>query len=416
MVENADVPERFFTLEAGFIALYEDDLMSLLTQPLEPGDYSLQAAYNSPDGEACSSERVPFEIVVSRPELMAQDIEPGAGRVIIAEWHRNPDDSTLLRHRETDVLPLGRFFDLQTFPPPQPIRQSAISRNAAYGILDHWRWLAWLEGAKITAGVVLHDGFVFPTQSIALEIEAPHLLPFGYTTADSGGLFIVSGKSGGEPRILLVKFTPGQNAETSSTNLQFEKLPDAIPSATCIWSADGAPELLISWTLESGGSSGIVQGRVNALDGQVVAAPRRVFTSRRPVQAAAFPPSVAPGEKQFAQILLAPEPSGSFLTHTIFDIANPSNFGSRDLPALEPFSSEMVDRWVLPSAPSRITPVLAVAGEDIWASGKADWRHVASGEIDASSVRLWAFSPQSLLCTWFDKSRGYRTQALNLVD
>jgi hypothetical protein len=415
IVESTDVPARLFALDSDFTAVYEDDLMSLLTQPLEPGTYSLQATFTSPDGGSCTSERVPFEIVVSRPQGMAQDIEVPAGRIVIAEWHRNADDSALLRQRETDILPLGRFFDLETLRPAQPIRQIAISRNAAYGILDHWRWLAWLVGMKLTAGIALFDGFLFPPTSLPLDLEEPCLLPFGYTTADRGALFIADGKSGAEPCILLVKLLPGDNAEPSVIKLQFEKLPSGIPSATCIWDHNGALELLFSWTVQSSGTSDIIQARVNAVNGEVIATPRTVYTTPRSLQTTAFPPSVAPGEKQFAQMLLAPDASGSFFTHTIFDVTNPSTLASRDLPMLEPFSAEMVDRWVLPSAPSRTTPVLAVAGSDIWASAKPAWRPVATnGDFDASSVRLWAFSPQKLLCSWFDKSRGYRSHALKL--
>ena len=247
-----------------------------------------------------------------------------------------------------------------------------------------------------------------------MDLEAPSLLPFGYTIAGGGAIFLLAGKAGGERHMCAVKITPRQ--EPLFTKLQFGRLPDAIPNATCVWSGDGAPELILNWTLESGGITAIVQGRVNAFTGELIVPPHRVFTTDRRVQAAAFPPSVAPGEQGSIQLLLAAKDSHLSSTQTIFDISNLSNFVSRDLPDFDESPSGKVERWVLPSTPYPTTPVLAVSGNDIWTSDKPSWRLIASGDLDVSSVRLWAFSARQLLCTWFDKSRGYRWRRLNRLD
>jgi hypothetical protein len=292
---------------------------------------------------------------------MAQDHTVKDGRVVIAEWHVNADGTTLLRKRETGPAPLGRFFDLLTYKTSKPVRQSAVSLNAAYGIPDYWRWLAWLDGADLMAGVAHDSRWIYPTGPIPLDLEDPALLPYGYTTAGAGAIFIVAGGPVGHPHIRLVRIPPGQDAEPVLTDVIFDKLPDALPKATCLWSPSRDPELILNWSIEISGVTLVLFGRVNALSGEMVAPPKGVFTTLRPVRAFSFPPAIGPGDELHAQLLLAPDAGGSHFTQVILDVLNPSNQTLRDLPFLDTISPGLIDRWVLPTEPYTNTPVLAVA-------------------------------------------------------
>lgn len=398
----------------GGSASFEEDLMSLLTEPLEPGRYLVEAAYRPPEGETCTSERVPLEVVVSRPQVIAQALAVGEGRVAIAEWHVDADGTTRLRVRHKGMTPLGRFHELATLDAAAPVRQCAISTNAAYGILDAWRWLAWTSGNELHAGVAHDEHLMYPSRPIPLDLEAPSLLPLGFTVHGAGVIFVVAGKRDGRAHLRLIGIAPGADAEPVLTDVRLEPPGDVVPSTTCVWTAEGPPELVVSWVVESGGTTTILFGRVNALTGEVVAPPERVFTTDRSVLAFAVPPTVGPGEQRRAQVLLAPAlDDGSQFTHVTFDMADPSNVTAHELPSLPAFAARGVDRWVLPSEPHVGAPVLAVGGSEIWAAGRAGWTRIATGDVEPSSARLWAFAPKRLVCTWFDRARGYRSQRLS---
>lgn len=426
--DGPEIPLPMIDLQPGSTESYEDDLMSLLTEALAPGKYLVEASYEAPNGETGTSARVGLEVELSDPVALAQDIEVSQGRIIIAEWHRTTGGGTLLRQRETDVpKPLGRFLDLHAFEPADPAPpQCAVSTRAAYGILDHWRWLGWLDGGSLLAGVALYGRWLYPTGPIPIDLDEPALLPYGYTLADGGAVFIVAGESGGRPRLRLVRIPPGQEARPAVVDVASAKLPEGTPHATCLWSEDGADELVFGSKLESGGTTTIVLARVHALTGEMTAAPEAVFATERPVLEVSFPPAASTEEERHAQILLGPGPAGETCFMQIaFDIRDPSRQISKDLSDFEDagedgFSPERAERWVLPSEPYSGTPVLAVAQGQIWAAtaaqqGPRGWSRVAEGEIEAWTVRLWAFSADVLLSTWFDRSLGYRSHWLRFT-
>jgi hypothetical protein len=405
----------------GGSARFEEDLVSLLTEPLEPGRYLIEASYDSPEGETCTSERVPLEVVVSRPHAIAQTLAVGEGRVVIAEWHLDADGTTRLRARQKGKTPLGWFSELATLDAAEPVGQCAISTNAAYGILEAWRWLAWTSADALRVGVAHGEHLMYRSRPIRLELEAPSLLPIGYTVHGARAVFVVAGKRDGRPLLRLVGMAPGLDAEPVLTDVQLEPPTDGVPSTTCVWTADGPPELVASWVVEAGGATSILLGRVNARSGEVVAALGRVFTTDRSVLAFAVPPTIGPAmgpavgsdEQRRAQVLLAPARlDGSQFTHVTFDMGDPANVTAHELPSLPAFAARGVDRWVLPSDPVAGAPVLAVGGAEIWAAGGGAWTRLATGDVEPSSVRLWAFAPTRLVCSWFDRARGYRWQRL----
>ena len=392
--------------------VYQEDLTPLLAHPLEPGSYIVEASYRFPDGETCVSPRTTLEIAVSKPQAIAQDIAISDGMVVIAEWHRDAA-ANVLRKRDNGLPPLGHFDELWTSTALEPIRQSAMSRNAAYGIPQRWRWLSWISGGHLLAGVAHDRRWIYPTLPIPLDLDAPSLLPIGYTTADAGALFLIAGKKEGRPSIRLVAIPPGEDAQPVVTTVAFDTLPDAIPEATCVWGPDRAPELILSWTVPISGVTMVLLGRVSAVSGEMPAAPKAVFVTLRSVCAVNCPPSLGPEEQRYGQVLMAPDSVGLPYTHVAFDIASPSSQTARELPFIErEFVPSDVKRWVLPSEPFPNSPVLAVTAEEIWACVGSEWILVADGAIDASSVRLWVFSPARVLCTWFDRDRGYRSELL----
>jgi hypothetical protein len=397
------------TLSPGAAAVYDDDLMSLLTEPLAPGSYLVQASYGASTGETTVSARVPLVVVASRPLAIAQDLALREGRVVVAEWHSREDGKTLLRARQSGNVPLGRFSELTTIETGEPVRQVALSCDVAYRIPEGWRWLAWLDGGSLFAGVAQEQNLLFPTQPIALDLEAPTLLPFGFTTADRGAIFVVAGKREGRQSILLIRIPSGPNATPLLTDVRLSDPPDVAPiAATCVWTAEGVPALVLSWVQEIKGVSLILQGRVDATTGEVLAPPKGVFVTLRSVLATSFPPTLGPDERRHAQVLLGPEPNeGASLTHMTFEMTHPSTQTSRELP---PLSVGEVARWVLPSDPTSGAPLLAVAGGEIWASGSQGWTRIATGDVEPSSARLWVFSAGRWLATWFDREGGYRSR------
>jgi hypothetical protein len=423
--DRPEIPSLMAGLPPGLAVSYDDDLMSLLTEALAPGKYLVEASYDAPNGETGTSPRVGLEIELSQPMALAQDIEIPQGRIVIAEWHRKASAGALLRVRETDALqPLGRFFDLHPFEPANATPpQCALSTRAAYGVLDRWRWVAWLDGANLLAGAAHYDRWLYPTQPIPLDLENPALLPYGYTLADGGAVFAAAGESSGGPQLRLVRIPLGQEAQPMVTDIALANLPEGTPRATCLWNTEGAPELVFGWTVENSGATTIVLAKVNALTGEMTAAPKAVFVTLRPVLELNFPPAASAEEERRAQLLLGPGPAGErHFTQIAFDIRNPSTQISKDLPEFEGagedgFSPARAERWVLPSEPYSGTPVLAVANGQIWAATASrkdgdGWRRIAEGEIEGWTVRLWAFSPDRLLCTWFDRTLGYRSRWL----
>lgn len=426
-----EFPSPMNDLPPGSTESYDDDLMSLLTEALRPGKYLVEAAYDAPNGETSTSARVEVEIERSEPIALAQDIEVAEGRIIIAEWHRATGGSTSLRQRETDVpKPLGRFFDLHTYEQTDPAPpQCAVSTRAAYGILDHWRWLAWLDGGSLLAGVPHHGRWLYPTEPISLDLDQPVLLQHGYTLGDGGAVFVVACETGGQPRLRLVSVPPGQDAQPAVIDVASAKLPEGTPRATCLWSEDEAVELVLGSILENSGETTIVLARINALTGEMTAEPEPVFATKRPVLEVSFPPAASAEEERHAQILLEPDPGGeTHFTQIAFEIRDTSRQIAKDLSDFEDageggeggFSPKRAERWVLPSETYSDTPVLAVAQGQIWAATAlrqdgGGWGRIAEGEIEAWTVRLWAFSADLLLCTWFDRVLGYRSHWLQFA-
>lgn len=406
-------------LSPGASARYEEDLVSLLTAPLPPGDYLVQASYRPTEGETTVSTRVPIRVLVSRPTAIAHDLSVREGRVITAEWHAEPDAKALLRERRSGELPLGRFFDLGAVEARGPIRQVAVSRDTAPGIPEGWRWLAWLDGADLFAGVAQESRLLFPTRPIALDLESPSLLPFGYTLLDRGALFVVTGARARRPVVRLIRVPKGPAAAPVSMDVTLDDPPDTAPvAATCVWGLDAAPELILSWVQEIKGATLIIAGRVSATTGEPASPPKGIFVTLRPVLTTHFPPSIGPGERPHAQVLLGPDlPGHDHLTHVTFEAGNPSVQTSREIANLPPSAGE-VARWVLPSDPTSGAPLLAVAGGDLWVSGSQGWARLAPhppGQVEPWSVRLWVFSTKMWLATWFDREGGYRARWLDAV-
>jgi hypothetical protein len=406
-----ELPLQMFDLPAGLVATYRDDLMSLLTQVLAPGAYQVQASYRTPDGETCTSDRVPLEVTVSQPAAIAQELT-AARRIVIAEWHRTADGALHLRKRETGLPPLGRFFDLLDVEPSQPLRQCGLSLPTAPGMPDSWRWLAWIEGGDLLAGVATDRRWRYATKRVPLGLDEPVLLPVGYTVAGAAAVFVVAGAAGGRPCVRLVHVQPADDARHALVDVALDRLPEVVPGATCVWQFERAPELLLNWSLEFGGATTLALARVDAMTGEATAPLKSVFTTLRPVLARAFPAVVGPRDTGVGQILLGPESGDDQCTHLSFELANPAKTASTQVAMVEAFGLDQVRRWVLPSEPVANAAIVAVTESDIWASGSGGWKSIARGDIEASSVRLWAFSSRSQLCTWFDRVVGYQSLQL----
>lgn len=397
---------------AGEEARFEEDLAWLLGEPLAPGRYTVEATYHAPAGRRFTSRRAPLTITVSRPRALAQALAVGEGRVVIAEWHEEDGGATRLRLRHSGGRPLGGFADLATLAAAESPGQVAVSTHAGRGLLDEWRWLAWTRGADVRVAAALGEGLMYPGGPIASGLAEPSLLPLGYTVRGGGAVFVVAGRHEARARVRVLSVAPGRDVAPRWTDVRLAT-PDGAPEATCVWSADGPPELALCWLTRADGVASIVAGRVDAATGEVVAPATTVFTTRRAVLAFAAPPTVGPGERRSAQVLLAPprEDAARF-TRVTFDVVDPSRTATHELPRLPAFAARGVDRWVLPSEPHPGAPVLAVGAGEIWAASDAGWTRIADGDIEPASARLWAFAAGRLLCTWFDRTRGYRWQRL----
>jgi hypothetical protein len=409
----AEFPPFEQSLEPNGVLSYNDDLTSVLPAPLAPARYVVEGAYRQPDGAVAQSERVSIEVKPALPVAIAQTLDPRPESLIIVDFHDAGDGSLLLRKRQSDHTLLGRFYDMLSFRPSFPVRQASIAVEADFNAPRHWRWVAWIDGSSMFAGVVRATDFVEPTEAIPLGMEEPVLLHHGYVLDDGSGKFVVAGLESGKRSIRLVTIPPG-GGKPGVVEIQLTTVPSTAPCATLVWTAAGSPELILSWSLKSSSGHGIVQARIDALTGSERSGVQGVFKTNRDVVEVACSPVIRPGKNGRIQVLLAPGVAEDPHTLASFDVIDPSNRTARHLPAITALPGRAVDRWVLPSSAYPEAPILALSKGEFWLARKEEWRRIAMGDPWPDSVRLWAFDSTTYQCTWFDTVRGYQAVFLRL--
>jgi hypothetical protein len=397
-------PEPKDLLSTDATITYDDDLMSVLPHLLEPGQYLLEASLRVSDGITPISPKVPFEIVVSTPIALAQTLDVTRRRIVIVEFHEQPDGLVLIRKRESRVTLLDRFYDLLTFKPSARIDQVAIGVEAEYSAPEHWRWTAWLDGLLLHACVARHLDSRCLTGPIDLGLEAPALLPYGYLYEDGSGAFIVIGDAKGQRRMRIVTISPQSNVAPHFVDLRLSRLPEGIPHATLIRHESGTCELVLTWIAGSAMAGGVLQCRVDPHSGAVTSPLRMTFATTRPVVTSKVGAAILPGQTDALQLLLAPPTTGG--KYTLATVTFDGKPGStQDLASTEGLNLDP-GQWILPSSWFNRARVLAAAQNEIWTEG----RKIAEGNLLLSSMRLWAFDRDSAACTWFDATRGYRSR------
>ncbi len=408
MTPPLKLPTIMQELGVGASLEYRSDLMSLLAVPLAPGRYLVEASYTCPDGAITLSDRVPVVVIPARPTAMAQTLAQTPGTLVAVELHDQQDGSFLLRKRQSDDTFLGRFFDMRTVRPSTPVLRLAVSVEAAYGTPRDWRWIAWLEGETLFAGVARSTDFTRPTSALPLGLADPVLLPFGYVFKDGSGLFGVVGSANGQRRIGLIQIDGHRDSKPKLIPVELAGLPEPIPNFTLVWNEEGVPELLCMWHLQTQRGSEIGAVRITVATSAIHPLPGRLYETNRQVLATAFPPVIRPGKSGHFQVLLAPEAEGASYTHETVNLLDPADRSTRDLPAFTPPSGQTVTRWVLPSVAFPGAPVVVVTEKELQVCVAGEWRPVASGKPIPDSARVWALSSSVYYCTWFDAVRGYQ--------
>lgn len=396
-----ELPAPQQSLEPNAVLPYKDDLTSLLPAPLPSGRYVVEGLYRQPDGSVARSERVSIEVKPSLPVAIAQTLDPRPESLILVDFHDTQDGSLLLRKRQSDHTLLGRFYDMLRFRRSAPVQQAAIAVEANFDTPRYWRWVAWLEGNSIRAGVVRAVDFVGPSDAIPLDLEDPRLLHHGYVFPDGSGKFIVAGKG----KMQLVTIGPARGSKPEVVDIQLTNAPLSVPFVTLAWNESESPELIFTWNEDKE----ILQARIDPRTGLERSSVSSIFTTNRDMVEVAGPPAILPGRTGRVQILLAPANEDDRYILTSLDVADPASQTSRRVPLLGTLPGESVDRWVLPSHAYPEAPVLALSKGEFWVTDRDGWRHIAVGDPLPGSTRLWTFDSTTFQCTWFDTVRGYQS-------
>jgi hypothetical protein len=396
-------PVRFTgTLPPGVTAFVEDDLAPLLAAPLPPGTYKLEASYQEPSGETTGSLPILLEIVASAPLAIAQSVQQHSGEVCLAEWHSTGQSpAVLLRQRDTR---LKAFNGLSTFDPVGPIGRAALSTTVAVGLPSTWCWLGWTEGSNFVAGVATGGDFMYPVMRSPSGIDDPILLPRAYATANRGAIFSIAG----DATLRLVRTPAGKDVVPEWIDVRLDEMPAGVPRVMCRWDPEKEPELHYVWTVEYKGAAMLAFAQVNPATGEGVGAVRSAYVTLRPVVAFEVPATVGPGQAVVVQVLLGPWQDEKEFAYVTFDLASPTELTSRKYPVM----TVAANAFVLPhQVETAAPPILGVTPSAIWTSrgGTDEWRTIATGEIDVASVRLWAQSSRRQICTWFDRTAGYKS-------
>ena len=386
---------------------YTEDLAPLLASPLPPGQYELEARHlPSRTADLILSKRVPFEITALQPEAIIQTLD---GPFIAAfEFLKRDAGHMILRQRSSLLSLNDPFNEIHTFTPSDSLGDTAFAVPVEPGQPLYWRWLAWLDGNSLHAGVAQITSLTYDTGPVPIQLDSPSLLPYGYGFPDGRGLFILSGFEGDDRRIQIVTLLPERGHPPLFTRVHLSHVPKILFSTTLNLPDGGPAEILLSWILLAGARSGVAQGAVDAATGEVKTKPRSIFVTRREVAAHSFLPMHRAGEPGVHQFLLAPEaPHGSY-TLLRMGADDVSRRDEIDLPSTSVFRGHLIDRWVLPSPASAQPVVAALSGGKIWVSQGNDWRQLEAANVLISTVRLWTVATGQLWCTWFDAAHGYR--------
>ena len=408
------------SLAPGKFMLYRADLSALTLHPIAPGKYQLEALYRMPGNVLVRSNRVPIEVIASRPAATVQGLDSTGANLHAYEFHREGDGPLTLRHwaSPTNNPVQGRFQPLPAAAPPDAPGSLAMAMEVEHGDLGVWRWLAWTSGNQVEAEVTRAIDAKYPSGMLATGLADSELFEFGYQFADGHGLFLLTGRGEAGRSIRLLTLPADDEVPPKFLDVPLPPVPEAAARATFYSrpadpedaASKAAHELALSWILRSDDRYGFVMARLDPGTGALVAPPHLVFSTDRGVIAYEIP-AVAWKEipASFA-FLLAPVEEGSAYTRLTVNVHDTTQREEWDLP---PFGGPgTVERWIFPSAHKANAPVLAMAKSRLWRVRRGSaWQDTRLDVTSAASpVRLWSLPSGEFWCTWFDREQGYQVR------
>ena len=409
-------------LAPGGVLLYRDDLADLTLHPFAPGKYQLEAIYRLPGNVLVRSNRVPIQVIASRPVATVQGLDSPRANLNAYEFHREDDARFTLRKWEssTDHPLQGRFQNLHTQAIEAPVSSFAMAMEVEAADLGRWRWVAWTSGGQVWAEVTRAIDVKYPSGGLATGLSAPALLEYGYQFADGHGLFLVAGLGSAGRKIRLLTLPADEELPPQFTDVPLPVVPDA-PAMATFYAAraisdgaggEGRYEIALSWLLRTPNATGFVMARLDPGTAALNSPPRTVFSTNRSVLAHAVPPVVMEDIPQSLAFLLAPAESGGAYTLQTVNVHDTAQVEAWNLPPFGDSAMEAAppERWILPSDHAANAPVVAVSDRRLWLVRPGSGWHDTKLELTtaASPVRLWSLPNGEFWCTWFDTVHGYR--------
>jgi hypothetical protein len=407
-------------LPPGGVLLYSDDLATLTLHPIAPGKYQLEAIYRLPGNVLVRSNRVPIEVIASRPSATVQGIDSPGAKLNAFEFHREDDEQVTLRKWESSAKdPLqGSFQHLHSIRDPVGNVAMALDAEPHDSEIGQWRWVAWTSGDQVHAEVARAIDIKYPTAFLATDLSSVTLFEYGYQYTDGDGLFLLTGiGSEGQRKIRLMKVLADDELPPEFLDVPLPVVPGTLARST-FYSKPADPEdpesrpaheLNLSWVLQAGGGHIFAMTRVDPATGALMAPPRPLFRTNRSLVADSIPPVVIDGVSDSFVFLLAPAEEGSAVTRVALDVRDAARSEEWDLPALDGPST--VQRWILPFSHAAEAPVAAVADHRLWVLSpqSRSWRDTGLDVRNAASaIRLWNLAGDQFWCTWFDTALGFR--------
>lgn len=262
----APVPVRYETLDPGQRLEWTEDIADFLNEGIEPGKYSVTAAYA--DGNVISPKT---QVTVLPDNVESLSSTPSGSSLASVQAHRRADGAVNILQRESLKDPRETvFYPLQSLPAGIPVSVATTTDVVPAG---SGRWFAWLRGRTLAASVGWGDRTIITPDPVNLDVTQPELLSPGYQVAVGTALFGIIDRRGNTVHLLAYR------ADESGLRRHWTAALTSGGAAKVEWNCQSDGSVTVVW--EEPATGRLLSQEFRA-DGHPLEAAARVRSSSRP--------------------------------------------------------------------------------------------------------------------------------------
>jgi hypothetical protein len=396
-------------LAPGAKQVYNEDLAQYEVTPIHPGAYALVVGYNGVGGLAeCAA--VPISIAPPRPSRMVT--LAGATEKRIAVVFAQPSDA---KHASVYQIEnaAGRPGDGAAYPRKEGVgiaelRGLAVAIDLASS--QGRRWLAWLEGGVLGAGVGNGRYISRLVEPVAHGLHGASLGPVGWQLSDDDALFIVLGaEAGGKGILAAATFHLTAPGVVKTIPVAGPANPEAWAAQYHVSGSDAQIELVMA--TRTGHMAKITRQTI-ALGSGKAGAPATLVERPSALTAMAMAP-VGLGGNPVVDVLFGPDPKTSYMSLVRLPLAGGAAGTTWDFSPPKNTGGKRPTAWAIPRTPLEPRMAATHVGDKIYVRrAGGDWAVVVDGVPHVEHLALEALREGGVVAVWSDPAFGIRYQAV----